>query len=214
MKIYKTADKKIEERMPSGESLALYTQTLKMYLKDNPDLDILYANLIKKLPSPRQIKQDFSKQECRILYETLEYLWTKITGQKLIPDEEIIKAPESLEGCYWMLCNGILLHGLNHYSIIKDHAQLICTLLDINPMTLIEYLASPPDRLIEFILRNDGLRLYISPSKKLFAQMSPDTYGKFGRSKIKKLDFQFKAVKVIDFKTKYNGWSSGVLIRL
>ena len=63
MKIYKTADKKIEERMPSGESLALYTQTLKMYLKDNPDLDILYANLIKKLPSPRQIKQDFSKQE-------------------------------------------------------------------------------------------------------------------------------------------------------
>ena len=214
MKIYKTADKKLDERRPDGDALALYTQTLKMYLRDNPDLNDKYADLIKKLPSPRQISREFSKQECKLLYETLEYLWMAITGGKLVPEKEIIKAPETLSGNYLMLCNGILLAGLNTTTIIKKNSQLLCTLLDINAMTLMEYLASPPDKLIEFILKNGAMRLYINPSKKLFAQCSPETYGKWSRAKLKKLDFDYKAIKVIDFKTEYKGWSSGVLIRL
>ena len=216
MKIYKTADKKLEERLPDGEALALYTHTLKMYLKDNPALDDTYANLIEKLPSPRQIRQDFSLNECKMLYETLEFLWEKITKTRLVPEKEIIKAPETLTGSYWMLSNGILLGGSlnNHYTIIKQNNLLICTLLDISGMVMQEFLHSPPDKLIEFILKNGGMRLYISPSKKLFAQCSPETYGQWGRAKIKKLDFDFKAIKVIDFKTKYCGWKSGILIKL
>lgn len=213
MKIYKTA-KEIDEKLPDNEALSLYTKTLKMYLKDNPNLDEKYADLIEKLPSPRQVKQNFSFQECKLLYETLEYLWERITKHKIIPEKVIHKAPETLEGCYWLMANGILLKGLNHYSIIKQNNMLFCTLLNLNGMTLQEYLHSTPNQLIKFIIKNGAIRLFINKNKKLYAQMTPETYGKWGKEKLQKLDFQFKAAKVIDLKVPYEGWSSGILIRL
>ncbi len=213
MKIYKTADK-IDEKLPDNEALALYCKTLKMYLKDNPNLDEQYANSIRKLPSPRQIRQDFSFQESKILYVTLEYLWKKITKQEIIPEKVIHKAPETLEGCYWMMANGILLKGLNHYTIVKQNNILFCTLLDIGGMTMQEYLHSPPDQLIRFIIKSGALRLFIDKNKKLYAQCTPQTYGEWAKEKIQKLDFQFKAMKVIDLKIPYEGWESGILIRL
>ena len=214
MKILKIADKKIDERLPDNEALAIYCQTLKMYLKDNPDIDDKYADLIKKLPSPRQIRQDLSIQECKVLYETLEYLWERITKQKIIPDKVIHTAPETLEGCYWMMANGILLHGLNHYSIVKQNNTLFCTILGISGMTMFEYLNSPPDQLIRFIIKNGAMRLLINKNKKLYTQCTPATYGLWAKEKIQKLDFQFKAMKVIDLKTPYEGWKSGILIKL
>lgn len=214
IKIYKTADKKEDKKMPDGEAMELYIKTLKTYLKDNNQLDEKYADLIRKLPSGRKVRQEFSKQEIKVLYETIEYLWEKITGERIIPEKEIVRAPETLFGNYWMLNNGLLLKGLNHYSIVKQNPILFSSLLGIGGMTLQEYLASPPNKLIAFIIKNGGLRLFITKDKRLYAQMSPEIYGAWGKNKINKLDFKLKVVKVIDLSYPYDGWKSGIVIKL
>ncbi|MEN6294968.1 MAG: hypothetical protein ABFD61_02420, partial [Chloroherpetonaceae bacterium] len=103
-----------DKKMASAETLALCVLTLKIYLKDNENIPEEYANLIENLPSPRQIRQDFSIKECEVLYETVEYLWKAIAKQEIIPEENIQKAPEKMSGNYWMFNNGVLLKGTNH----------------------------------------------------------------------------------------------------
>ena len=210
MKMYKIADK----GPLSAEESANYVEALQVYGQEHPSINPEYLSLIKELPSPRKIRQDFSHEECKILYETIGYLWKKLTGEDIIEQKDIINAPETLFGNYWLMKNGILLKGVNHFTIIKHNSSLICTLLNINGMTLQEYLSSKPNKLIEFILKNGGVRMFIDKNKRLYAQMSSETYGKFGKSKIKKYDFPKKIVKVIDFKAPYNGWESGVSIKL
>jgi len=209
-RIYKMATKETL----SAEETAQYVDALTLYAQEHPSLDKKYAILIEKLPSSRKIIVDFSNEECKVLYETLDYLWKKITGEHIIQEKEIISAPETLFGNYWLLKNGILLKGVNHFTIIKNNASLFCALLNLNGMTLQEYLSNKPHKAIEFILNNGGVRLFINKDKKLYAQMSSKTYGKFGKQKVKKYDFKSKIVKIIDFKSPYNGWKSGITIKL
>jgi hypothetical protein len=212
-KIIKTANK-TDEKMPDGDSMALYVQTLKQYLRDNPDIPEEYIALISNLPAARKVRQDFSLQECKVLYQTLEYLWERITKQRIIPEKEIFTAPESLSGNYWMLANGILLSGINHYTIAKHNSQMICSLLDIGGMTFQEYLGRKPNDLIKFIIKNGALRLFITKDKRLYCQCSPETYAKWARNKIRKLDFKKKVVKVIDSRVDFKGWTTGIPILL
>jgi hypothetical protein len=210
-----TADKKIDEKLPSGEQMALYVLTLKQYLDDNKSkISKEWIDLIERLPAPRQIRQDFSFQELKLLYESVEYLWTKVTGHKIIPETEVIKAPESLQGNYLMICNGILLKGLNTNDIIRRNNSLLCSLLNIGGMTMQEKLAGRPNELVKFIIKSGALRLFITKDKRFYAQCTSDTYGKWARNKIRKLDFKKKVVKVIDLRADYNGWKSGVTVIL
>jgi hypothetical protein len=216
IKIYKIADQnKINQKLPSGEALSLIIQTLKEYLRDNKNNSKVpeeWKDLISRLPSPRQVKMDFSHQECKVLYETLEYLWKNITKEKIIPDEEIIPAPEKLMGNYWMIANGILLEGINSHDIIRKNANIICSLLNLSMMTLQEYLCNKPNTLIKYILKNGGVRLFITKDGRLYAQMNSEVYGKWGKAKIKKLDLKKKVIKVVDLKVDYKGWQNGVSI--
>jgi hypothetical protein len=212
-KITKMADK-IDDRLPNGEQMSLYVLTLKQYLKDNPNISEEWKELISKLPSPRQVRQDFSMQELKLLYETVEYLWEKITGQKIIEDKEIIRAPESLSGNYLMIANGILLKGINTNDIIRRNQSLLCSLLDISGMTMMEYLSKRPNDLVKFIIKNGALRLFITKDKRFYAQCSSETYGEWAGKKIRKLDFKKKVVKLIDLRANYSGWKSGIVIIL
>ena len=212
LKMHKIAIK--DEEIPKADVLATYVESLKMHLKKNSNLDPKLKDLIGKMASPTKIRKDYSIQECKILYETVEYLWKKITGKKIIQEEKIQKAPESLFGNYWLIKNGILLHGLNHYGIIKQNASLIATLLNLNQLTLQQYLSDKPHKIIEYILKNGGVRLFINKNKRLQAQMSSQTYGKWGKHKIKKYDFPTKIVRIIDFKVPYEGWKSGIPVKL
>ena len=210
-----TADKKIDEKLPSGEQMALYVLTLKQYLDDNKSkISKEWIDLIERLPAPRQIRQDFSFQELKLLYESVEYLWTKVTGHKIIPETEVIKAPESLMGNYIMICNGILLAGLNTNDIIRRNNSLLCSLLNIGGMTMMEKLAGRPNELVKFIIKAGGLRIFITKDKRAYFQCTSDTYGKWARNKIRKLDFKKKVVKVIDLRAEFSGWKSGITVIL
>ena len=217
--IQKTSSVKItkianDKKTPDAETLALCVLTLKVYLKDNENIPEEYKNLIEKLPAPRKIRQDFSVKECEVLYETVEFLWKKITGEAIIPEEKIQKAPEKMCGNYWILNGGILLRGLNHYDIIKKNSALICTLLGVGGMSLQEYLSGEPNKLIWWIIKNGGVRLFITKDGRFYSQVSPTTYGKWARKKIQKYDFKKKVVKVIDLNSDFNGWKSGISIIL
>lgn len=205
---------------PTADTLSLCVLTLKVYLednkdnKDNKDIPEDYRMLIEKLPPPRQIRQDFSIKECEVLYETVEYLWGKITGQKIISEETIRKAPEKMCGNYLLLANGILLKGLNTQDIIRKNSSLICSLLDISGLALQEYLSGNPEKLVWFIIKSGAVRLFITKDKRFYGQTSPLTYGKWARKKIQKYDFPKKVVKILDLNAPYEGWKSGIVVIL
>ena len=54
--------------------------------------------------------------------------------------------------------------------------------------------------------------MFVNPENKAFFQMTEKTYARWGKNKIKKLDFKIKAIKVIDLKAPYKGWKSGVTV--
>jgi hypothetical protein len=188
--------------------------TLKEYLRDNPNICEEWKELIKKLPAPRQIRQDFSIQELKLLYETVEFLWSKITGSKIIGEEEIILAPERLQGNYLMVNRGILLKGINTHDTIRRNSALLCSLLNIGGMTMQDYLSRNPQDLVKFIIKSGALRIFITKDFRFYSQCSPETYAKWAKKKIQKLDFKKKVVRLIDLRAEYKGWSSGIGIIL
>jgi hypothetical protein len=212
MKITKLAIQ--ESDYPSADILMTYVEALSLYKKDNEDLDEEIKIHIDNLPTPRKIKQDFSIEESKILFETVNYLWKKITGSDIILENKKVKTQEPLMGNYWILRNGIIIEGENHYTAIKRNIPLISTLLDIGGFTLQYYLAGHPNKLIQFILLKGGIRMFIKKDGKGFFQLSSETYGNWGKEKIKKMDLHKKIVKIIDFNAPYKGWTNGISILL
>ena len=212
MRIFKMAQS--EKDIPKPDVLATYVEALKMYYRDNAIHDMQLNRLVETLPSPTKIHKDFSFEECKILFETVNYLWKKLVGKDIIDETKLFKKPESLFGTFWLIENGILLQGINHYSIVKQNTNMFSTLLGLNGFALQQYLASPPNDLIRYILENGGIRMFINKNKKGYFQMSSDTYGKWGKSKVKKYDLREKIIKIIDFNVPYRGWKSGITIRI
>ncbi|TRZ83663.1 hypothetical protein D4R86_00345 [bacterium] len=216
-RIYKMADVTNtvkDEDIPQPDVLATYIEAIKTYLNDATNIPKIISEQIENLPSPSQVKKNYSFEECKILFETVNYLWKKITKTDIVQDPIIENSPETLFGNYWMLKNGVLLRGNNHTSIIKQNSSLFCSLLNLNAFTLLQYLSSDPNKLIGYVLRNGGVRIFINKDKKAYFQMSEQIYAKWGRKKVRELDFDKKNVKILDFNQDYNGWDSGIAIRL
>jgi hypothetical protein len=210
--ITKTADSKA---VPGPQILSDYVETLKNYERDNPSyINPILAKLIRKLPYPDKVRKEYSYEECKVLYETVQHVWGKISGGNIIEEREMKEAPETLEGNYWMLRNGILLHGVNHYGIIKQNPTIFSSILKVNGFALQQYLIKKPNELINFIIRNGGVRVFVTKDKRAFFQMSEDTYAKWGKEKVKKMDFRYRVIRVLDPEREYTGWNSGVAVRV
>lgn len=206
----KTARKKI----PDAEEIAAYVEALQIYLENDKIKDSQIKTLVGRLPYPDSIRMNFSEEECRLVFESVAYAWKKLTEQDLLEEAQIEHPPKGLEGNYWMMTNGVILEGPNHFTIVKQNLNLFATLLNISGFVLHEKLASPPDELIKTIIDHGGMRIFINQDKKGYFQLSDETYSKWGRKKIHGLDLRDKVVKVIDRQTPYKGWKSGVLVRI
>ncbi|MFA7219343.1 MAG: hypothetical protein WC119_02445, partial [Synergistaceae bacterium] len=205
-----TADKKI----PDAEDLAAYVEALNIHLENGKIKDKKIESLVKRLPYPDSIRMGFSEQECRILFDSIAYAWKEISGQDLVEESKIEHPPKGLEGNYWMIMNGVILEGPNHFTIIKQNQNMFANLLNISAFVIQEKMASPPDELIKTVIDHGGMRIFIDKKNKGYFQLSDKTYSEWGREKIKGLDLKEKIVKVIDRSTPYRGWSSGVLVKL
>jgi len=213
-KAYKTAESIKEEDIPKPNILATYVEALKTYLSDATNISEKISEQIKNLPSSGEIKRNYSFQECKLLFETVNYLWKAITKKDIVDESKIEKAPETLMGNYWMLKNGVLLKGSNHVTIIKQNTSMFCSLLNLNAFTLLQYLSTNPNKLIFYIIRNGGVRIFINKDKNAYFQMSEEIYAKWGRKKVKELDFPIRIVKILGFNHDYNGWDSGITVTL
>ena len=212
MKITKKAH--VDEKdIPDPKSLAAYVKILKLYLKEN-ELAPNIKRLIKGLPSPRVIKTSLSWEECKIIFETINYLWKEILGKDILKEQCIEEAGQEYLGNYWIFKNGFILNGENHFTAIKRDSSLITTILGLNGISLQYYLSTNPDKLIRYILKNGGVRMFVNKDNNGFFQMSEDTYAKWGRNKVRKYDLKSKTVKIIDFRVPYKGWKSGITIKL
>ena len=211
MKLTKTA---LKIKVPDEETLAYLIEALKTTLKDNPLMDKDLAKHINDLPTPLKFKRDLSRSEQELIFETIEYLWKKMTGESFLDQQDKVPAAKPLLGSYWMIKNGVMLKGTNHYEIIKKNTTIICPLLKINGFTLQYYLSVNSNKLLKFIILNGGLRIFINKGRQGFFQISEDAYAEWGRSKIKKFDLKEKTVKVIDPRAPFNNWETGISIKL
>ena len=200
--------------LPNDETLGAYVDAIQLYYKDHPDVNNVIADQIQKLPSARKIRLDYSEEECKILFESVAYIWREITGQDIIEESKITKGEDAFTGNYWLLENGVILEGINHYSIIKQNATMFSTLLNVNGFALQHYLSSSPEKVIYFIIKNGGIRMLIRKDNKGYFQLSERTYAQWGKSKIKTFDLREKIVKILDSKAPYQGWNSGIPIKL
>jgi len=203
-----------EKDYPSVNDIASYVESINLYLAEGQIQDEEIKKLISNLPSPQNIRKRLSEEEVRILFQTVGYIWKKITGHDIIEDSKIEAKPDILCGNYWMIQKGILLNGTNHFSIIKQNIDLFRSLLGINAFVIHEKIGSEPNALIKLILDHGGMRLFISKDKRFYAQMTDETYGKWGRDKIKKYDFPKRIVKILDKTSPYKGWKSGITVIL
>jgi hypothetical protein len=212
MKIKKTAKEEIY--VPDPNTLATMVESLKVSLRDNEDIPQEEKFLIKNLPTPRVVRSSLSDSEIAVVFKTVNYLWKKLTGQEFDDTIGVEKHRQPLLGSYWLLRNGILLEGVNHFGIIKNNSIFMITLLGINGMTLQHYMHQDINKLLSFIIMNGGVRMLVTSENKAYFQMSESTYAKWGKKKVKSFDFQSKTVKIIDSKVKYKGWNSGIAIKL
>lgn len=203
-----------KEYLPSIDDLTVYVSSLTMLLKDGEVKNEDVKDVIKNFPSPIKIKNSMSYEECRLLFENVRWAWKEITGKDLLDLAVVKPAPETLMGNYWMLSGGMLLHGVNHYTIVKQNLNLFASLLDIDPFVLHEKLSGPPKEIIKLVIDHGGVRVFINQDKKAFFQMNDEEYGKWGKRKVKHLDFKEKVVKLIALNTNYDGWKSGFVIVL
>ena len=150
-RIYKMADFPVpikDKDIPQPDILATYIEALKTYLDNSSNMSKMVTEQIENLPAPAQVKKAYSFEECKLLFETVNYLWKTITKKDIIDESKIEKAPQELSGNYWMLRNGLLLKGTNHISIIKNNSSMFCALLNLNTFTLLQYLSTDANKLI------------------------------------------------------------------
>ncbi len=222
-KINKSADKSIttnetekEKEYPTPIILATYVEALRIYLEETPNLDPKMTNVIKQLPPPAKIRSEFGNDEANALFETVAWAWEKISGNKILDELKVTEAPEHMMGNYWMLENGVILGGENHFTIIKNNINLFSILLEINSMALsfIKDMSTEPNKAIHKAICNGAIRIFINVKKEAYFQISAKAYRKWGRAKIKKLDYKKKSIKVIDCSKPYLGWDSGITVKL
>ena len=212
--LFKVAQHIKEEDYPSTDDIASYVEALKLYLMEAKVEDKELQKLIKNLPEPSIIRHRLSNAEARVLYHTIGYVWKKLTGNNIIEESQKLSKPDMLVGNYWILQKGILIGGTNHFTIIKQNFELFRTLLGINAFAMHEKVASPPNELIKLVLDHGGVRIFASKTKKIYFQLTDETYGKWANHKLRKYDFPEKIVKVIDKTKPFKGWGSGITLLL
>lgn len=196
------------------EDLAVYVKALKLHARRgelDSQKDVKLA--VESMPSPVKITKDFSIAESKALYETVGWAWTKITGQDILEQRKLLAKPEKLSGNYWFINGGILFGGPNHFTIIKKNMDVFASILNIDPFTIHEQLCMEPNILISTVINAGGVRVFINNQENSFFQMTSETYRNWGKRKVYSLNLKDKTVRLIDPKSNYIGWKSGIPIR-
>lgn len=201
----------MNDKIPTPENIALYISSLQLHLKTSKvSTEVKVA--IENLPPPNIVKK-MGFEECRVVFETIEWLWKNIAGESIIDKENTSKPMEFFQGNYWILKNGIFLDGINHFTILKQNINLFSEVLNVNSSVFLHAMSTGDNnKLIFTAIANGAIRAFFNDKKELFAQMSAATYASWGRNKIQLLEYKEKHIKVIDVNRPYKGWDSGIFV--
>jgi len=200
------------ETPDSRGDLVVLVDSLKLYLRQHGDIlpeDL--SGAIERLPSRPYILSVSSDTEVEILTDTVSKLWLRISGNKT---EDVDTSNEFnrefLDGNYWLLPGEILVHGFNHFTSAKRNKLMFCSVLGINAMVFEKKLHEPPERLLELVLANGGVRAFVDRDKGLAVFQTNERSWPWVRRKLHKLALKRKVARVLDPRKPYEGWSSGV----
>ena len=194
--------------------VASYVEALNVSLLNGDITELEVVGVLHSLPTPHHIRRHLSDEEAKVIFESVRWIWKETSGKDISETLNFVPAKESLLGNYWMLKNGVMLHGINHYGIIKRNLSMFSELLGIDAFILHQKLAGTPGDLIKLIIDHGAMRMFITADKRAYFQMNDTIYKNWGRAKVKKLDFSPRIVKVIDPSIKYDGWNSGITLKL
>ena len=199
------------------DELAALAETIAVHVSDLGDdipKDVLKA--VETIPSRYFITKKMSKTEIGWLRDKLRQLWKFFTG-KDISDFKTISAPQSAkeyDGNFWLLPGGVCVHAFNHYTAAKKHKGLISSLLDINGFVLERKLAEQPMSVISYLLKMGAARVHIDRDKSQVIAQCSERAWPWVREKLRRMVHKKKVAKVLDPTKEYEGWKSGVPIRI
>lgn len=199
------------------EQLATLAESIALHVADlGTDVSKDVVRAVESLPSRFFITRKMSKTEIGWLRDKLRQLWKSLTG-KDISDYSTLPAPRSAveyEGNFWLLPGGIAVHAYNHFTAAKKHKAVICSLLDINAFVFERKLSEPPMNLIAYLLEKGAARVNIDrENSQVIAQCSEGAWP-WVREKLRRMVHKKKVAKVLDPTKRYDGWKSGVPIRI
>lgn len=205
----------MEQDTPSPEVLAVMVDSIRVFNEDNEnDFNGSEKRLIGSLPAKSYILFKMGQPEMDVLYRSIRHLWKAMTGGN--PEFKSENQDDKhLNGAYWMMPGGILLSGFNHFQTAKTNKLLVCSLLNINPLVFEKTLASGDrNEIISLILARGGVRALIDRDKSEVVMQTNEASWPWVKNKLEKMYHKNKIVKILDLSQPYEGWTSGVLIKI
>jgi hypothetical protein len=202
-------------KAPDIEALVAMVDSIRIFSEDNGDLLSDSENkLVENMPSKNYILYKMNDAERDVLYRSVRHIWQKITGKD--PEfESTNQDAVNLDGVYWMLPGGVIISGFNHFQTAKENKLLICSLLNINTMVFEKLLASGnPNEIISLILARGGVRTLINREKSEVVMQTNESSWPWVKQKLEKMYHKNKTAKVVDLSRPYQGWQSGVTIKI
>ena len=201
-----------DDELPNADLLATYIETLKLYANEHSDISNTLRQAIINLPSAVQVCRDMGIEEAKILYESVGWAWKELTGNDIVDVVKTTPAKHHMEDNYWILKNGVIISGENHFTAIKRNPNMFSMILGLDGLVLAGALASFPNKAIYKVIANGAIRVFVDGKKTAYFQMTDTTYADWGRHTVVKLDFPKKIVKLIDTRQPYSGWQTGIVI--
>jgi len=149
-----------------------------------------------------------------VLYRSVRHIWKGMTGNEPEFASEHSDSKD-LDGSYWMMPGGVLITGFNHFQAAKENRILVCSILNINPLVFEKLLASgDTGEVINLIIARGGVRTLISREKSEVVMQTSEASWPWVKDKLEKMYHKNKIAKVLDLSKPYDGWTSGVTIRV
>ena len=202
-------------KAPEPEVLVAMIDSIKIFYIDHESaFSVSEKRLITSLPAKSRILNDMDESQMDVLYRSVRHIWQSMVGKD--PEfESENKDATDLNGSYWMMPGGILLHGYNHFQAAKENKLLVCSLLDINPLVFEKLIAScNTGDIISLILARGGVRTFISRERSEVVMQTNESSWTWVKNKLEKMYHKNKIAKVVDLSRPYEGWISGVTIRV
>ena len=200
---------------PSPESLAAMIESIRLHYDDHEEaFGAAEQKLVDSLPVRNYVINEMNDAQRGVLFRNIRHLWVGITGKEPDATQGSAEA-HNLNGSYWMLPGGVLVSGFNHFQAAKDNRLMICALLDINPIVFEKMVgAGNPHDVISLILARGGVRVIIDRDSSTVTMQTNEDSWLWVKDKLERMWHKNKIAKVLDLSKSYEGWESGVTIRV